>query len=146
VRLAVVGDGETRPEFERLAGALGVGAAVSFLGYRRDLPRIAAAADLAVLSSDNEGTPVSLIEAGAAGRAAAATNVGGVTEVVTPETGLLVAPGDDAALAAAIERLAGDRDLRQHMGQRAREHVLGRYSAERLIWDMDALYRELLRH
>jgi glycosyltransferase involved in cell wall biosynthesis len=144
VRLAVVGDGETRPEFERLAGELGVGAAVSFLGYRRDLPRIAAAADLAVLSSDNEGTPVSLIEAGAAGRPAVSTNVGGVAEVVTPETGLLVAPGDDAALGAAIERLAGDRELRRQMGRRAREHVMSRYSVERLISDIDALYRELL--
>jgi glycosyltransferase involved in cell wall biosynthesis len=144
VRLAVVGDGETRPEFERLAGELGVGAAVSFLGYRRDLPRIAAAADVAVLSSDNEGTPVSLIEAGAAGRPAAATNVGGVAEVVTPETGLLVSAGDEAALGAAIERLADDQGLREGMGRRAREHVLSRYSAERLISDIDALYRELL--
>jgi glycosyltransferase involved in cell wall biosynthesis len=121
-----------------------VGAAVSFLGYRRDLPRIAAAADVAVLSSDNEGTPVSLIEAGAAGRPAAATNVGGVAEVVTPETGLLVSAGDEAALATAIERLAGDRDLRRSMGGRARDHVLSRYSAARLIADVDALYRELI--
>ena len=94
-------------ELERLAGDLGVGSAVSFLGYRRDLPRIAAAADVAVLSSDNEGTPVSLIEAGAAGRPAIATDVGGTSEVVTPETGILVPPDDEAALAAAISRLAG---------------------------------------
>ncbi len=63
LHLAVVGDGEIRAELERLARRARDRPAVSFLGYRRDLPRIAAAADIAVLSSDNEGTPVSLIEA-----------------------------------------------------------------------------------
>ncbi|MFL5907214.1 MAG: glycosyltransferase [Solirubrobacterales bacterium] len=145
IRLAVVGDGETRPELERLAGELGVAQAVTFLGYRRDLATIAAAADVAVLSSDNEGTPVSLIEAGAAGKASVATNVGGVAEVVIPESGLVVPAGDEVAFAGAIRRLAGDRDLRERMGHRAREHVLSRYSAERLISDIDELYRELLR-
>ena len=144
VHLAVVGDGETRPEFERLTTELGISEAVSFLGYRRDLPRIAAAADLAVLSSDNEGTPISLIEAGAAGRPAVATNVGGVAEVVTPESGLLVPPGEERALASAITTLAADAVLRRRMGQRAREQVVRRYSADRLISDLDSLYRELL--
>jgi glycosyltransferase involved in cell wall biosynthesis len=55
-----------------------------------------------------------------------------------------VPPGDEAALAAGIERLSGDGELRRRMGQRAREHVLRRYSAERLVSDIDALYRELL--
>jgi glycosyltransferase involved in cell wall biosynthesis len=144
VHLAVVGDGETRPDFERLASELGIAANVTFVGYRRDLPPIAAATDAAVLSSDNEGTPVSLIEAGAAGRPAVATDVGGVSEVVTTESGLLVPSGDEGALAAAIERLAADQELRRRMGQRAREHVLRRYSAERLVSDVDALYAELL--
>jgi glycosyltransferase involved in cell wall biosynthesis len=143
--LAIVGDGETRGDFERLAGDLGVGSAVSFLGYRRDLPRIAAAADAAVLSSDNEGTPVWLIEAAAAGKPAIATDVGGTPEVVAPETGVVVPPDDEVALAAAICRLAGDPELRRRMGGRAREHVLRRYSAERLLSDIDALYRELLQ-
>jgi glycosyltransferase involved in cell wall biosynthesis len=143
--LAIVGDGETRGVFQRLARELGVGSAVSFLGYRRDLPRIAAAADAAVLSSDNEGTPVWLIEAGAAGKPAIATDVGGTSEVVTPETGIVVPPDDEAALAAAISRLAGDPELRRQMGGRARQHVLRRYSVERLLSDIDALYRELLQ-
>jgi glycosyltransferase involved in cell wall biosynthesis len=143
--LAIVGDGETRGEFERLADDLGVGSAVSFLGYRRDLPRIAAAAAAAVLSSDNEGTPVWLIEAGAAGKPAIATDVGGTSEVVTPETGIVVPPDDETALAAAISRLAGDPELRRRMGDRARQHVLRRYPVERLLSDIDALYRELLQ-
>jgi glycosyltransferase involved in cell wall biosynthesis len=144
VHLAVVGDGETRGGFERLASELGIAANVTFVGYRRDLPPIAAATDAAVLSSDNEGTPVSLIEAAAAGRPAIATDVGGTAEVVTPETGLLVPADDEAALAGAISWLAGAPELRRRMGQRAREHVLRRYSAERLVSDVDALYAELL--
>ena len=123
----------------------GVGSAVSFLGYRRDLPRIAAAADAAVLSSDNEGTPVWLIEAAAAGRPAIATDAGGTSEVVTPETGIVVPPDDETAFAAAISRLAGDPELRRQMGDRARQHVLRRYPVERLLSDIDALYRELLQ-
>jgi glycosyltransferase involved in cell wall biosynthesis len=145
IHLAIVGDGEARPEFERLAHELGVGAAVSFLGYRRDLPQIAAAADAAVLSSDNEGTPVWLIEAAAAGKPAIATDVGGTAEVVRPETGVVVPPDDESALAAAISRLAGDPELRRRMGGRARQHVLRHYSVERLLSDIDALYRDLLQ-
>jgi glycosyltransferase involved in cell wall biosynthesis len=142
--LVIVGDGEIRPGLERLAIELGVAAEVSFLGYRRDLPEVLAATDAAIISSDNEGTPISLIEAGAAARPAVGTEVGGTAEVVTPESGILVPPGDEEALAAGIERLSGDGELRERMGQRAREHVLTRYSAERLVSDIDALYRELL--
>ena len=145
VHLAVVGDGEIRGELEELATQLGVDSAVSFLGYRRDLSAIAAASDVAVLSSDNEGTPVSLIEAGAAGRPAVSTDVGGVAEVVTAESGLLVPPEDVRGLAEAITRLAEDAGLRRAMGESARAHVLGRYSVDRLIGDIDALYRTLLQ-
>ena len=76
-----------------------------FLGYRRDLARIAAATGIAVLSSANDATPV-LIEAAAAGLPAVATRVGGVAAVVSPEAGILAAPDDDEALAAGISRLA----------------------------------------
>jgi glycosyltransferase involved in cell wall biosynthesis len=117
---------------------------VSFLGYRRELTRIAAAADVAVLSSDNEGTPVWLIESAAAGLPAIASEVGGTAEVVRPETGIVVPPGDEAALAAAIGELARDPERRRQMGERARPHVLARYSVGRLISDIDALYTELL--
>jgi glycosyltransferase involved in cell wall biosynthesis len=144
VQLAVVGDGEIRPDLERLAGELRIASHVHFLGYRRDLAAIAEASDLYVLSSDNEGTPVSLIEAGAAARPAVTTAVGGVPEVVTPETGILVPRGDDRALAGAIAELATDGKWRLRLGRAARDRVLGRYSAGRLVADVDALYRELL--
>jgi glycosyltransferase involved in cell wall biosynthesis len=143
VRLAVVGDGQTRPELETLAGELGIADAVSFLGYRSDLHRIAAGTDIAALSSTNEGTPVSLIEAGAAGRPAVASGVGGVPEVVTDETGLLFPSGDHLALGRALARLAANAELRSEMGRRARERVTDRYSIERLLDNIDALYRAL---
>jgi glycosyltransferase involved in cell wall biosynthesis len=100
--------------------------------------------DIAVLTSDNEGTPVSLIEAGAAGKPAVATQVGGVADVVTPESGFLVPPRDPAPFAEALVRLAHDRELRMKTGQRARDAVAHRFSVNRLLDDMDALYRELV--
>ncbi len=145
VHLAVVGDGPLRGHLETLARELEISAAVSFLGYRRDLTTIAAAADLGVLASDNEGTPVSLIELAAAANPVVATDVGGVSEVAPPGTGLLAPRGDFASLGEAIARLAGDAGERSAMGLRGRDHVAARYSAERLVADIDDLYRELLR-
>jgi glycosyltransferase involved in cell wall biosynthesis len=145
LRLLVVGDGELRSELEALARGLGIAERVNFLGYRRDLPSIAAATDIAVLSSANEGTPVSLIEAAAAGVPAVASRVGGVPDVVTPAGGILFESGDADALGGALSRLAGDRALRVRLGAGAREHVLRRYSIQRLVGDVEALYEELLR-
>jgi glycosyltransferase involved in cell wall biosynthesis len=144
VRLAIVGDGTLRPELERLAAELGVADVVFFAGYRADMVPVAAASDLAVLSSDNEGTPVSLIEAAATAKPAVSTAVGGVPDVVIPETGILIEPGDAQALGAAIATLAGDQPARTRMGERARGHVADRFSVARLIEDMQALYVELL--
>lgn len=143
LKLALVGDGEERPGLEALAGELGIAHDVIFLGYRRELRPLFAAADIAVLSSDNEGTPVSLIEAGAAGIPAIATDVGGVGEVVGEETGILVPPGDPAALAGALRKMANDPERRRTYGRAARRRVTERYGAARLIADVDALYREL---
>jgi glycosyltransferase involved in cell wall biosynthesis len=144
LRLALAGDGEERPRLERRAAALGVAAEVRFLGYRRELRPLFAAADVVVLSSDNEGTPVSLIEAAAAGLPAVATDVGGVREVVAEGTGTLVPRGDVAALAGALTRIAAEEGLRASLGANARERALARFGAARLIGDVDALYRELL--
>lgn len=143
LRLAVVGDGGERPRLERQAAELGIADDVLFLGYRRELRGLFAAADLAVLSSDNEGTPVSLIEAAAAGLPAVATDVGGVREVVSEETGILVPPDDAAALAAAIVEMTGDAGRRERCGHAARRHAINSYSAKRLLSDVDKLYRQL---
>lgn len=144
LRLVIVGDGGERQALEALTDRLGLRSRVDFLGYRRDLPRIVAASDVAVLSSNNEGTPVSLIEAAAGGVPAVATNVGGVADVVTPESGILVGAGDIAGLAAALSRIGGDRALREAMGACARVHALRTFRAERLVADIDGLYQELV--
>jgi glycosyltransferase involved in cell wall biosynthesis len=144
LRLAIVGDGELRAELEALADELGIRDQVWFAGYRAEMLPVAAASDIAVLSSDNEGTPVSLIEAGAAATVAASTRVGGVADVVTPATGVVVPAGDGDALGDAIAALAADASRREQMGARARAHVRERYSVERLVRDIDELYAELL--
>ena len=144
VRLAVVGDGQCRRSLELLAAELGIADTVCFLGYLPDSCAVAAAADIAILSSDNEGTPVWLIEASAAGRPAVATRVGGVPDVVPPGAGMLVGRGDHSALAEGVARLARDPELRAQMGARAREHVTRSFSIERLLRDVEALYSELL--
>jgi glycosyltransferase involved in cell wall biosynthesis len=143
--LAIVGDGELRPELETLARHLQIAQHVHFLGYRRDMPTVAAGTDIAVLASDNEGTPVSLIEAAAAAKPAVATDVGGVREVVSEASGVVVARGDQAAFAAALVALASDPARRERMGQAARTHVLERFGIQRMLGDIDDLYEELLR-
>lgn len=144
VRVAIVGDGELRGELEALASELGVADILWFAGYRPDMLPVAAGSELAVLSSDNEGTPVSLIEAAAAATPAASTNVGGVADVVVEGTGILTPPSDPEALGEAIATLAGDPARRDRMGRAARAHVANRFSVARLVRDIDALYAELL--
>jgi glycosyltransferase involved in cell wall biosynthesis len=143
-RIAVVGDGELRPQLQALAADLGVADRVWFAGYRASMVPVAAGSDIAVLSSDNEGTPVSLIEAGAAAKPAVATRVGGVPDVVTPHTGIVADAGDPKALGEGLAMLARDSAVRVKMGESAREHVAQRFSVERLVEDVEALYDELL--
>jgi len=145
VDLALVGDGPLRPELEELAHTLGVIEACHFLGYRGDVGRYYAAADIVALSSANEGTPVSIIEAQAAARPVVSTDVGGVRDVVIDEeTGFLVPRGDTDAFTDRLEALIADPTLRDVFGTRGRERVMERYSVRRLVDDVDRLYRTLL--
>lgn len=143
-RLVVVGDGDERPEREAQARAAGVADAVRFAGYRSDLAGIFAASDCAVISSDNEGTPVSLIEAGACGVPGISVDVGGVREVLGEDAGIVVPRGDATALGKAMARVAGDADLRSALGRAAAKRMPARYGADRLLADIDALYGELV--
>ena len=144
--LCLVGDGPDRPHLERRAHELGVIRDTLFLGYQEDVAPFYAAFDALVLPSSNEGTPVSAIEALAAGRPVVATRVGGVPDVVQEgEDGFLVEPGATDELADRLAELAGDSELRERMGRAGRERVLPRYAVERLVDDVDRLYRSLLR-
>jgi glycosyltransferase involved in cell wall biosynthesis len=143
--LCMVGDGPDRGEVERRAHDLGIMRDTLFLGYQEDVAPFYAAFDAMVLASGNEGTPVSAIEALAAGRPVVATRVGGVPDVVRDgEDGFLVETGAVDAITEALGRLAADPSLRQRLGESGRARVLPRYSVERLIDDVDRLYRSLL--
>jgi L-malate glycosyltransferase len=144
VRLVILGDGDLRPALEDLARGLGITRSVDFQGYREDVTPFVASGDIAVLSSANEGTPVALIEASAAGRPSVATRVGGVPDVVTDDTGILVDRDDLQGLTDALVRLAADAGLRRDLGRHAREHVRSAYSSLRLLADVDRLYGDLL--
>ncbi len=143
--VCLVGDGPDRDEVEREAHRLGIARHCFYLGYQEDIARWYAAVDAVVLPSENEGTPVSVIEALAAGRPVVATRVGGVPDVVTDgKDGFLVEVGDVAALADRLARLAADADLRESMGAAGRARVLSRYAVDRLVDDVDRLYCALL--
>jgi glycosyltransferase involved in cell wall biosynthesis len=142
-RFVIVGDGELRSELQASEAARAVGDRLVWAGFRRDVPDVCFASDVVVLTSDNEGTPVSLIEAQAAAVPVVSTSVGGVRSVVLDgETGLLA--DDPQALAAAIGSLLADPQRRAAMAARGREHVLGTFGVERLVGDLDRLYRRLL--
>jgi glycosyltransferase involved in cell wall biosynthesis len=145
-RLLVVGDGTSRSDLERLAADLGVQGHVHFAGWRRDLREVYGAMDVIALTSRNEGTPVALIEASAAGKAIVATEVGGVGDVVQRDsTGLLVPDDDLDALTSALSRLMADASLRLRLGTAARDVATSRFGYARLVDDLDALYRDVVR-
>jgi len=143
--LCLVGDGPERERLEQYAHELGIIRDTLFLGYQEDVGPLYTAFDALVLPSANEGTPVSVIEALASRTPVVATRVGGVPDVVRDGVdGFLVDAGDTAALAERLTRLASDRSLRERMGDAARERVVPRYAVDRLVDDIDRLYRSLL--
>jgi glycosyltransferase involved in cell wall biosynthesis len=144
-RLCLVGDGPDREHVEQRAHDLGISRNTLFLGYQREVGPYYSFFDAFVLPSANEGTPVVAIEALAAGRPVVATRVGGVPDVVEDDAdGMLVRVGDIEGIAGALERLARDPQLRRRLGEAGRARTVPRYRIERLVDDVDALYRELL--
>jgi glycosyltransferase involved in cell wall biosynthesis len=122
-------------------------AGVVLHGEGRDMPAVYAAFDVFVLPSHREGVPRSLIEAQAMGRPAVATDIRGCREVVGPgETGLLVAPRDPAALAAAILRLLAEPDEARRMGTAGRARAVERFDEEAVIARTLDVYRRLMAH
>jgi glycosyltransferase involved in cell wall biosynthesis len=141
----IVGDGELRRALEEQARALGIADRTRFLGWRRDLAVIYGATDVFLLTSRNEGTPVALIESLAAGVPGVSTDVGGVRDVIdSDEVGLVAPPGDARSLAEQTLSLLADPTRRCAMGERGRQSVVSRYRIDRLVDDIEALYREVL--
>jgi glycosyltransferase involved in cell wall biosynthesis len=143
--LVLVGDGPLRGALEAQARSLGIAGRCHFNGFREELGPVYAACDIVALSSANEGTPVTLIEALAAGVPVVTTDVGGVREVVRDGvTGLLATPGDAESLGGRINALVRDAALRARLGSSGRADVRRRFTIERLVADVDLLYRDLL--
>ena len=144
-RFAVVGDGEERARLEAERARLGLDGCVFFHGWRRDMAAVYGDLDVVVNCSRNEGTPVALIEALAAARPVVATRVGGTPDLLGDgRRGLLVPPGDAAALAAGVIDALGGSDAVRGRAREGQAYVLAHHSSRRLIDDVDALYRELL--
>jgi len=158
VKVFIIGDGETRSEIEQLAYKLEisfnvVGANVddtktlTFTSWRTDIDVINAGLDIICLSSLNEGTPVSLIEAQAAGKPIVATKVGGVEDIVIEgETALLSEIDDKDRFFSNLLLLVEDESLRKKMSEKGNEFVMERFSVQRLANDFRKLYYELLEH
>lgn len=146
VHFALVGDGEERHVLETHARSLGLNGFVHFVGWRRDLPKIYADLNAVVISSDNEGTPVSLIEAMASSCPVIATRVGGVPDLLEGgRLGQIVAPRDPQAMADAILNAVEHRHEVSLKTKMAREKVLKAYTPQRLVNDIDRLYQDALR-
>jgi glycosyltransferase involved in cell wall biosynthesis len=171
VRFIIVGDGNLRGELEEQARALSLSGDVTFLGTRDDPENFYPALDIVALTSLNEGTPLTLIEAMANERATIATAVGGVSDLLGEpiggpiiggavnataaskgrsgftlcERGVLVQPNDAEAFCEGLAHLIEAEELRRQMGERGRHFVTRNYSRERLLKDISNLYREMSR-
>ena len=154
VRFIIIGDGQLREKLEAQARALAFGDELKFLGTRNDPENFYPALDVVALTSLNEGTPLTLIEAMANARPLIATEVGGVVDLLGEqaedtgafricEHGIGVRPNDASAFAEGLARLIGAKDLRHAMGSSGRRFVEQNYSKERLLKDVMNLYQEL---
>ena len=140
--LAVAGEGDLLDEM--ITEAEPLGSSVMFLGWRADLALLYAAADLVAISSDNEGMPVTLIEAAMAGVPGVTTDVGSAGEVVENGVTGRVVPLHASAMADAMADLLSDQDLRGHMGDQAAIRAQEQFTVERLVADHESLYARLV--
>src|SRR6185503_15104461 len=153
-RFVIVGDGHLRADIERQALQLGLADKTIFTGFREDATSLYPGLDIAALTSLNEGTPLTLIEAMCCGLAVAATEVGGVVDVMGSrkvsvdgftiwDHGVTAPSRDVEAFARALRFLVERPDLRREMGERGRLFVRTRLSRNRLVSDIETLYQEL---
>ena len=117
---------------------------VKVLGWQSNIEKVLSAADIVVLTSDNEGTPLSLIQAGMAGLPVVSTNVGSVPEVVLDNATGLITSLDVQKIADALEKLFTDKALRERLGHTAQQFTLANFGVERLVHDHEELYKTLL--
>jgi len=144
-RFVVVGDGNMRPDLERLGASLGLGDRLQLLGERDDVAEILPTFSVFLLPSLIEGMSMALLEAMAAARPIVATSVGGNLDLIRDgETGLLVAPGRPDEMAAAVLRLLKDPGWAKRLGGAAQTLVMNHYSADAMVQRIERIYSELL--
>jgi glycosyltransferase involved in cell wall biosynthesis len=145
-RLTIAGDGEIDRARDRVA-ALGVGASVYVRGWiaNTTVPELLASAQILVLPSQNEGQPMSILEAMAKGVCVVASNVGGIPELLDETCGVLVNPDDVTELADAITYVVTDHDARARFGAHALQRVQNEFDADVVSRRFDELYRRLIR-
>jgi len=155
IKAFIIGDGESRGVIEQMANELGIKFSqhtdkvhphpLVFTSWRTDVDTICAGLDIIALTSLNEGTPVSLIEAQAAGKPIVSTRVGGITDVVLENiTALLSDINDEAAFSNNLLHLVNDEALRNKFSNAGKDFVLSKFSYHRLVSDMSNLYHGLL--
>ena len=145
VEFLLAGDGPLRKDLEGEARSLGLGDSVLFLGDCRDVPAVLASMDVAALTSDSESLSNAILEAMAAGLPVVAYSVGGNTEIVNDERGILVPSGDEPAFSAAIVHLLSDSTIRKQMGEKGRRFAEENFSLERVLAKYQELYESLLK-
>jgi glycosyltransferase involved in cell wall biosynthesis len=143
-RFVIFGEGELREALERHVRELRLEKHVLLPGFRTDILGCIKGFDLFVMSSVTEGLGTSLLDAMACGKAIVATRAGGIPEVVEDGTnGLLVEPRDHQAMAAAIERLIADTELRAKMASAGSARVRGQFTVERMVAETASVYEKL---
>ena len=156
IRAFIVGDGELRNSLELEAKLLEIPYSteedslhnhpLTFTSWRKDIDRINAGLDIIVLTSKNEGTPVSLIEAQAANKPIISTRVGGISDIVEEGSGALLSDSEDIeGLGKNMLKLIEDPTLRNQMGAKGYQYVSQAFSYQRLVQDMNGLYHRLLQ-
>ena len=158
-RFKIIGDGELKEQLRDYAYKLKVDSYIDFLSWQKDLVKVYSDLDVVALTSINEGTPVSLIEAMAAGKIVIATDVGGVSELlgskiqedISPninfkilERGIMIRSGESCGLASALKFVLQNRQFCNGIAQSGRNFVIKKFTKERLIRDMEDLYSRLL--
>ena len=155
IKAFIIGDGETRDALEKEASAFGISFSkhtdtihlhpLIFTSWRTDVDMVYAGLDIVALTSLNEGTPVSLIEAQAAGKPIVSTRVGGIADVVLEnKTALLSDIRDEDKFCENLQQLVSNPELRNIFKDAGKQHVLNKYDYKRLVDDMSKLYIELL--
>jgi len=145
IKFVVIGDGELRDSLEEHANRLGIRRSVIFTGWVTELAEAYADLDVVALTSLNEGTPVSLIEAMASAKPVIAVNVGGVCDIVQDgESGMLSKPDDAKDFSKKLFTMLEDKDIRTRHGKCGREFVRNRHNRQRLVNDIRKLYEECL--